>query len=135
MNEIQKSYLLETAKWQKLLGILMGICAVLLAGLGIAFFFIGNRTEPSEAFISGIGAGGGITYLLCAVLYFFFASYLLRSAKNLKAWGASDAEEDLTEALKNNKSFFKLSGIMSIISVVIIALALVVFVLAGTVFA
>lgn len=124
MNEIQKSYLLETAKWQKVIGILMAIGTFFMAAAGIVFIVLGGGTEPSDVVFSeraaafaSIGPIGGIIYLLCAVLYFFFARYLLRAAKYLKAWGASDAEEDLTEGLKNNKSFFKLSGIVSLIGI------------------
>ena len=72
------------------------------------------------------GAFIGIIYILMAVLYYFFARYLLRSAKALKAYGVSDDEADLTEGLKNNKSYFKLSGILIIISLCILALVLVI---------
>ena len=127
MNEIQKSYLLETAKWQKFLGILMAVCTALLAAFGIAFIAFGNfLNDPDlESLGSFSGAVIGVLYLLLAVLYVFFTRYLLRSAKYLKAWCASDAEEDLTEGLKNNKSYFKFSGILAIIGLGLIALMLV----------
>jgi Ca2+/Na+ antiporter len=72
------------------------------------------------------GAAMGIVYILMAILYFFFARYLLRSAKAFKAYGVSDDEADLTEGLKNNKSYFKLSGILVIISLCFLALILVI---------
>ena len=127
MNEIQKSYLLETAKWQKFLGILMAVCTALLAAFGIAFIAFGNfLNDPDlESLGSFSGAVIGVLYLLLALLYVFFTRYLLRSAKYLKAWCASDAEEDLTEGLKNNKSYFKFSGILAIIGLGLIALMLV----------
>ena len=134
MNEIQKSYLLETAKWQKVVGILMAICTALMAVLGIVFLFFGNVVGDSgfgglEELGGAAGAVAGVIYLLCAVLYFFFTLYLLRSAKNLKAWGASDDEETLSKGLKNTKSYFKLNGILAIIcfvlfGIVIVALAI-----------
>ena len=127
MNEIQKSYILETAKWQKFLGILMAIGTVLLAAFGIAFIIFGNFLDDPD--LEGLGTLGGAVvgalYLLLAVLYFFFTRYLLRSAKYLKAWGASDAEEDLTKGLKNNKSYFKFSGILAIIGLGCAALAMI----------
>ena len=132
MNEIQKSYLLETSRWQKLLGIVMAVCTVLIAVCGIVLIILGVRSGSSDIVISEnapifseVGAVGGVFYLLFAVLYFFFARYLLRSAKYLKAWGASDAEEDLSEGLKNNKSFFKLSGIVTIVGFGIAILMLI----------
>jgi hypothetical protein len=131
MNEIQKSYLLETAKWQKVVGILMAICTALLAVLGIVFICFGSvigasSLEGFEAFGGAAGAVAGVIYLLCALLYFFFTLYLLRSAKNLKAWGQSDDEEALTNGLKNTKSYFKLNGILAIISFVLVGIAIIV---------
>lgn len=130
MNELQKNYLLETAKWQKFLGVLMLICTIIIAGLSIAFIFFGNQLDLSDfggkaEFGSVGGIVFGVIYLLCAILYFFFALYLLRSANNLKAWGKSEDEEALTKGLKNNKSYFKLNGILAIISIVLVALAAV----------
>ena len=138
MNEIQKSYLLETAKWQKFLGIVIAVCTVLIAVVGIVLIILGIRSDPSDVIVSQnppvfseVGAVGGIFYLLFAVLYYFFARYLLRSAKYLKAWGASDAEEDLTEGLKNGKSYFKLSGIVTIVGIVLAVLLLIGATIAG----
>ena len=130
MNEIQKSYLLETAKWQKVVGILMAICTALLAVLGIVFICFGSvigasSLEGFEAFGGAAGAVAGVIYLLCALLYFFFTLYLLRSAKNLKAWGQSDDEEALSNGLKNTKSYFKLNGILAIISFVLVGIAII----------
>jgi len=135
MNEIQKSYLLETAKWQKFLGILMAVCTALLAAFGIAFIAFGNfLNDPDlEGLGSFSGAVIGVFYLLLALLYVFFTRYLLRSAKYLKAWCASDAEEDLTEGLKNNKSYFKFSGILAIIGLGLIAIMLICVVIAAVV--
>ena len=127
MNEIQKSYLLETAKWQKVLGIVMAVCTALLAACGIAFIAFGNFLNDPD--LEGLGNFGGavvgVLYLLLALLYVFFTRYLLRSAKYLKAWCASDAEEDLTEGLKNNKSYFKFSGILAIVGIGLVVLLLI----------
>ncbi len=138
MNEIQKSYLLETAKWQKFLGIVIAVCTVLIAVVGIVLIILGIRSDPSDVIVSQnppvfseVGAVGGAFYLIFAVLYYFFARYLLRSAKYLKAWGASDAEEDLTEGLKNGKSYFKLSGIVTIVGIVLAVLLLIGAAIAG----
>ena len=130
MNEIQKSYLLETAKWQKFLGVLMAIGTAILIGFGIALIFFGNQLDLDEfGDLADLGSVGGVimgvVYLLCGVLYLFFTMYLLRSANNLKAWGKSDDEEALTKGLKNNKSYFKLSGVLAIISLVIVGVAII----------
>ena len=52
MNEIQKSYLLETAKWQKFLGIVIAVCTVLIAVAGIILTIFGFSSEPSDIVVS-----------------------------------------------------------------------------------
>ena len=133
MDSLQKSYLAETARWQKLLGVVMMVFTVLIAVIGIFFIVAGSTLGDSMGDLLGGGLAGGIAgvavgviYVLMAVLYYFFARYLLRSAKALKAYGISDDEADLTEGLKNNKSYFKLSGVLTVISLCILALVLVI---------
>jgi amino acid transporter len=142
MDSLQKNYLAETARWQKLLGVVMMVFTVLIALIGIFFIVagsaFGDAMEGLDLFGGGM-AGGiagvaiGIVYILMAVLYYFFARYLLRSAKALKAYGVSDDEADLTEGLKNNKSYFKLSGILVVISLCILALVLVIAIIGAIV--
>jgi len=130
MNDIQKYYLTETARWEKVLGIYMMVCTVFI--LLLAVFFIVFSIVSGTSFLEDedLGAAWGIilgfVYLLCAALYYFFAMYLLRAGKALKAWAASDSDADLTEGLKNTNSFFKFSGILAIISICGLALAIVV---------
>jgi len=135
MNEIQKSHLLRTAKWQKFLGIVMMICVFFIVLAAIAVFAAGSAMgdamgdNPFFAMfdMSGINFGlvFGIIYLLSAVLYFFFGLFLLCSAKGLKAWSISGDEADLTYGLKNNKNYFTLSGILTIISIAIVVITIV----------
>ena len=129
MDNIQKFYLAETARWQKLLGILMMISAAILALLAVFFIVLGfvSHGDFLEEGVLGTITGVflGLVYILCAVLYYFFGIYLLRSAKALKKWAAGEDEVDLTEGLKNTKSFFKMSGILTIIGLCILGLALV----------
>lgn len=129
MNNIQKGFLVESARWQKLLGVVMMISSILIALLGIFFFVIGfvDGEDFMESEVLGkiTGALLGIMYLLFAVLYYFFAVYLLRSAKAFKAWETSDDDASLTEGLRNTKSFFRLSGILTIIGLCAIGLMLV----------
>ena len=130
MDNIQKYYLSETARWEKFLGIYMMVCTVLLALLAVFFIVFAIVSGSSFLEDEDLGAAWGIilgvVYIFCAVLYYFFAIYLLRAGKALKAWAASDDEAALTEGLKNNKSFFKMAGILAVISICGLALAVVV---------
>jgi len=131
MNNIQKSCLAETGRWQKLLGVVMMVCTILIALLGIFFIVVGfvdnGELFEEEGGIFGkiMGLSLGIMYLLLSVLYYFFAIYLLRSAKAFKAYLESDSDADLTDGLRNTKSFFRLSGILSLIGICAVGLALV----------
>ena len=111
MNNIQKSCLAETGRWQKLLGVIMVICSVLFALLGAFFIVMGFVTNGAfledDGFLGpAMGAMLGGMYILISVLYYFFAIYLLRSGKAFKAYVESEADADLTEGLRNTKSFF-----------------------------
>ncbi|MBQ6176853.1 MAG: hypothetical protein IJK29_06620 [Bacteroidales bacterium] len=129
MDSIQKTYLVEMAKWQKVIGILMAIGTAFMAVAGLILIFFGNALDLDDEALGNIGGiTAGIVYLLAALLYFVFARFLLVSAKSLKAWGIGEAEEDLTNGLKNTKSFFKWNGILSLISIALAVLVIIVVV-------
>ena len=138
MDNTQRSYLVETAKWQKVIGILMAIGTGVLALAAVFFLVFGifapetlaSADQPAAYFITM-----GIIYIPLTVLYFFMTRYMLRSAKYLKAWGTSEAENesDLTEGLKNTKSYFKLSGILALVSIALVVLILVVIAIVAVV--
>jgi len=126
MNDLQKYYLTESARWQKLLGIFMAVCTGLLVLLGIFFIIgaiLGLDLTGEDADLGKFGLiAMGILYLLMAVLYYFFTRFLLRAAKGIKTWGESGDEAALTDGLRNNKNFYQMSGVLSIVG---IALAVV----------
>ena len=132
MDSLQKSYLAETARWQNFLGVVMMVFTVLMILIGLFFIVAGGVLGDSMGDIFGedipdgvAGILAGVIYFLGGILYYFYASYLLRSAKALKAHSITDDEADLTEGLKNTKSYFKLSGVLLIISLCLIALLIV----------
>lgn len=129
MDKRQKYYLSETARWQKLLGVVLVVCTVFIALMGVVFivlgFISGDGVMDSDVLGKVTGALLGIFYFLLAVLYYYFAVYLLRSSKAIKAWEESDDEADLTEGLKNTESFFRLSGILAIAGICTVGFALV----------
>ena len=129
MNDLQKYYLTESARWQKLLGIFMAVCTGLLVLLGIFFIIaaIAGLDIPGEN--ADFGKFGliamGILYILIAFLYYFFTRYLLRAARGIKTWGESGDEAALTDGLRNNKNFYQMCGILSIISIALIAVTII----------
>ena len=129
MNDLQKYYLTESARWQKLLGIFMAVCTGLLVLLGIFFIIaaiVGLDIPGENADFGKFGLiAMGILYILIAVLYYFFTRYLLRAAKGIKTWGESGDEAALTDGLRNNKNFYQMCGILSIISIALIAVTII----------
>ena len=129
MNDLQKYYLTEGARWQKLLGIFMAVCTGLLVLLGIFFIiaaFLGLDITGEDADFGKLGlAAIGILYILMAVLYYFFTRFLLRSAKGIKTWGESGDEAALTDGLRNNKNFYQMSGILSIIGIALTVVTII----------
>ena len=121
MNDSQKFHLVGSARWQKVLGALTAISAVLMLLLGLAFIIsplAGLDFVDNEEY--ELGAAGfvalGIVYVFCAVIYFFFAHYLLRAAKAMDAWLDLGDDALLTKSLKYTKSFFKYASILTIIA-------------------
>ena len=134
MNDLQKYYLLESAKWQKLLGVLMWICTIFMVLLGLFFIVAGilgldmgdESLMDSRAAVIIIG----VVYILCSVLYYFFARYLCRSARGIKTWNVTGDETDLTDGLRNSKNYFQFSGILAIVGLALVGVCLIAVVIA-----
>ena len=134
MNEQQKNYLVEMARWQNFLGILAAIGAGAIILVGLLFlvigFFVGGEMADSLPFGDmggGIAVGIlGLVYILLSLIYVFLARYQILAAKNLKRWAASDNEECLTEGIKNTKSYFKFNGIMAIVAIALYVVIIIV---------
>ena len=135
MNDLQKYYLLESAKWQKLLGVLMWICTIFMVLLGLFFIvagILGLDLGDESAFMDSRAAVIiiGVVYILCSVLYYFFARYLCRSARSIKTWNVTGDETDLTDGLRNSKNYFQFSGILAIVGLALVGVCLIAVVIA-----
>jgi hypothetical protein len=118
------AYLMETARWCKLMAIAGFVGLGLLVLLGIFY----------SALISAISGGEldalpvtfswaiGLVYILFAVLFFFPVMYLYRFSKQTPSSIRSKTTEQLTEALSNLKSLFKFMGIYTAVILVIYGL-------------
>jgi hypothetical protein len=63
-----------------------------------------------------MGAGFGVVYLGAIALMFFPVFFIFQFGRKIKSYVHTGNEEDLEQAFKNNKSFWKFTGILSIIS-------------------
>jgi len=124
LSENSKVYLKTTAFWSKLLAIInfIGIGFMVLAGIFMAALsgtLANSGNIPFPAFYSGIG----LFYIALAVVLLFPTIYLFRFGKKAPLAVESNDSEILDESLKNMKSYWKFTGIMTI---TIIALCIVI---------
>ena len=118
-----KDFLLETAKWAKLLAIVGFVSLGLMVLMGL---FMGTimgslaAMSPESAAMSGMTGGLGlIFYILIAILYFFPIKYLYDfSTKVKKAIQITD-QNLFTEAMMKLKSHYKFIGILMLIMIIL----------------
>lgn len=136
-NDLQLTYqsiefLRETAKWAKFLSILSFIS---LGFLLIASFFMGSV-------ISTVYEGSGVNvpsvfitgfYLIMALIGFFPTYYMYKFSVDTDRAITSNNTEALTRGLGFIKSCFKFTGILSIIVLVLYALAIIGFIVGAAV--
>ncbi|GMQ24652.1 hypothetical protein Aoki45_13340 [Algoriphagus sp. oki45] len=117
-------FLMETARWGKLLAILGFIGLGLLVLMG--FFYgalisamVGDELGNIPASFSWIM---GFAYLLIALLFFFPVLYLYRFSVKTQSSVRSKNTVELTQAFSNLKSVFKFFGIYTIVILAIYGL-------------
>jgi hypothetical protein len=110
-------YLKEASPWLRFIGILGYIGAAILFGVGIfmAIILLINGVRNRSGVVEFITSFMGFIYVIMGVLCFFPARFTHRFGAKIRNYLLSGAEKDLEEALKNNKSLWKFSGIMAIV--------------------
>jgi uncharacterized membrane protein len=124
----------KTRPWVLFLAILgfVGAALTLLVGISVIISSVMlGKVEGIDAeiapFGSGMMIGLGVVYAAMALIYFFSSLYLLRYAGAIKRLSSSLSVADLEAALTQQASFWKLIGILALISIVL----MVVMLLAG----
>ena len=128
------AYLRESGRWASFLSVMgfifCGIFLIIALFIGTFFSYVA-RVSPGY---SGFPQGGfgiiSVFYIGLDVLYFFFPFYLYRFADRIKKGVVFNDSFNVTEALSNLKSFFKLWGIVTIVFVGFYALMLIIFAVA-----
>jgi len=130
LTEVMIRYLRETSPWLKFIAIMGFISCGFFALYGVIFLIIsiaasglmtGFENIPFWLFTPLMIAG--------AALYFFPSLFLFNFGSKINKYHFSNSDEDLELAFKNNKSFWKFTGLLLIISLaflpVIIILSIV----------
>lgn len=109
----------KTKPWVRFLSIIGFLCVVLMVviGIGVAVagaFFGGNQGKPG--FEGPFLIGMSLLYVLLGILYIFPSLYLFRYASAIgEALAAPSKSAAVENALRQQKSFWKFAGIMTLI--------------------
>lgn len=123
-NLEQKQYIKTTGKWMKFFGVLFIICIVFMFIGGICMFAIGGSLAQSGVNIPMPTGFLGFLYIVFGIFYIFPCRYLLKAAKAASALETMGSEAEVTDFLKNSKSYWKFVGIVTIISLVLVIVVL-----------
>jgi hypothetical protein len=131
LTAAMERYLREAAPWLRFIGVLSFIgCAFMFLG-GITFLIMAVALPGFGGGWGDLGGGlGSVAYIVSGALMFFPARFTYNFGAKIRRYLQSGAEDDLEQALKNNKSLWKFNGILYII-----CLALVPVGIAGVVIA
>lgn len=133
ITEEAKTYLSETAKWAKFLGIvgfiITGLIVILALFMGTIFAAIPGLSDNAQ--IGMLGGGITVFYLIFAAIHFMPCFYLYRFATKTKMALINDDADMLTDALVNQKSMFKFMGIFTIIILGLYAFIFVLVIVGG----
>ena len=127
--EESKLYVSSMGKWMKFMAILgcIGIAFIVL----IAFAVLFSGTLLADAF-GGLGMRWlGLVYLVFVALYIPPVIYLFRASSAAQLAVEANNNEQVVEFLKNNKSFWKFCGILTIVVLCIYVVAIIGIIIAA----
>ena len=132
LSSEDKGYLESAAKWAKFLGIVGFVMTGFIIIAGIAMFamssFLGSASTGMGASnpFAALGPILGVVYLLFAAPYYFLSLYLYRFATKTQASLYASNQGQMTEAFKNLRGFFRLSGYL-VIAILALYVLMIVF--------
>ena len=117
ISPIASNYLNETGKWTKFLAI-MGF--IMIGFIVIVGLFAGTMMSLAGGDQFGVMMPGmsffiGFIYVVMGLIYLFPTLYLFKFSNKIKSALQSNNNDELNEALSNQKSFYKFIGIFTIV--------------------
>ena len=118
ITQIAINHLNQTRKWTHFLSIVGFVMCAFIALIALFFGTISTQIPDFKDFDLGTIGTGFITviYLVVALICFFLYLYLYRFSKRLKTALATNNSEVLEEAFHNLKAHYKLTGILTIVT-------------------
>lgn len=124
INETSQVHLLAASKWGKFLSIVGFVFCGLMLIAGIYMTVVGVSASGVYAAYAGEAAKiAGITYILTSIILVFPCLYLNKFSNKVQEAIRSSSQENLDTAFINLKAMFKFYGIVTIVFLVILALA------------
>jgi hypothetical protein len=105
-----------TKPWAKFLAILGFVGVGFMILFGVAFIIFANMFSQQK---DGPPPFMGFFYILFSVLYFVPAFYLYKYSSSIGSFLKSNGAIDLESALSHQKSFWKFTGIVALIGMVL----------------
>jgi hypothetical protein len=133
LTETMAFYLKGASPWLRFLGVLGFIGCGILAVIGIVTLIVMPSLVPEigEAWSSIAGTSLGSLYIILGVVGFFPARFIYKFGTKIRGFLWSNSEQELELAFKYNKSFWKFSGIVTIVYLAIIPAAIVIGIIAA----
>jgi len=134
LTEQAQSYLKKAGQWATFLsivGFIMTAFLVLAALFAGSMFAMMAKLNPMMPLPPSFGILITIFYGFFAVLTFFIALYLYQFGDRIKKGIMYGSVDQTTSALSKLKSFFKLWGIITIVTIVLYALIIVIAIVVG----
>jgi hypothetical protein len=141
LTENMLKYLKGASPWLRFVGVLGFISAGTTALSGLVFFVLVPLLGGAMDYIPGFeafsdfgavfGAMMGVLFIGLAVLIFFPSLFLFKFGEKIHSYLRTGKDQELEDAFKNNKSFWKFCGIIYIIYLAFIPLVFFIAVIAG----
>jgi hypothetical protein len=132
--EESKLYVSSMGKWMKFFAILGCIGAGFMVLAALLLISVGSFIPLAEdlGVLSRVGTGVvGFIYLIIAAVYIYPIIYLFRASAAARLAIESKDNVQMTEFLKNNKSFWRYCGILTIVLFCFYIVLIIGFIIAG----
>jgi hypothetical protein len=131
ITETMVYYLKGAAPWLRFLGIIGFIgCGILVVSGLVMLIAMPSFIQDIAVLGSLAGASVGGLYIVLGVVGFFPTRFIYCFGARIRNFLRNNSEQELEQAFKYNKSFWKFSGIVTIIYLAIIPIAIVIGIIA-----
>lgn len=122
ISDTSQSNLFTAAKWAKFLAI-VGFIFCGLTFIGGIYLASGNSTLSTYAYNKDAAKYAGIMYIVCGIIMVFPCLFLNKFSGKIQEAFKTSSQDSLDNAFTNLKALFKFYGIVTIVFLVIFALA------------